>query len=394
MLTENKLEVADITEGILKPQTSPQKQTKGFFTSIRNKATAVAVAIGVIPVLVISGITYFLASREIENKVLIRFGRDVLGIENIVEEFIFERNADIQAVAQVAKILRERNLSPQEQTRVMAEYSSAYGVYNSLAVIDRSGKTLVKVGSARDNFKGVSYFEQAIATRKPVIAEPKISDVTKKAELHFAAPILDGSEVIGAVRTRLEVATLEKKFADYATRSRAGYEYILFDKNGLIFLSNDEDLIGKNVEEHIPGVTKAHQARKPTTFTGIQDPVHGYIVGAYTPLQSETLPDLGWGIIANVPESVAFSGLYRIRLLMITVSLAVTVLVAVLAIYLADRAVKPVLQATEAVKLIGEGNLDTRLPVLGEDELAVLGQNINTLAAQLNDLLEDQKQEA
>ncbi|MCA1904372.1 MAG: methyl-accepting chemotaxis protein, partial [Cyanobacteria bacterium KgW148] len=365
---------------------------KGFFSSIKNKATALAVAIGVIPVIVIGGITYFLASREFERKVLVRYQSDAQAIETILEEFIFERNADIQVVAQVAKILRGRNTPLEEQTRVMDEYSRAYRVYNSLAVIDRSGKTLVKVGSARDNFKGLSYFEQAIATRKPVIAEPKISDVTKKAELHFAAPILEGNEVIGAVRSRLEIASLEEKFKEYADRE--GYEYILFDKNGLIFVSNDPGLVGKNIEEHIPNALKAHQARQTTTFTNVQDPVHGYILGAYTPFKSETLPDLGWGVITDVPETIAFRGLYRIRLLMITASLAVTVLVAVLSVYLADRAVKPVLQATEAVKLIGEGNLDTRLPVLGEDELAVLGQNINALAAQLNDLLEAQKQEA
>ncbi|NEP56510.1 MAG: GAF domain-containing protein [Symploca sp. SIO2G7] len=58
---------------------------------------------------------------------------------------------------------------------------------------------------------------------------------------------------------------------------------------------------------------------------------------------------------------------------------------------LAKRAIKPVLSSTEAVKKLGQGELNIRLNVEGEDELAVLGSNINWMADQFQTLLENQK---
>lgn len=58
---------------------------------------------------------------------------------------------------------------------------------------------------------------------------------------------------------------------------------------------------------------------------------------------------------------------------------------------LAKRAIKPVLEATEAVKKLGQGEFNTRLNMAGEDELAVLGSNINWMVDQFQTLLEEQK---
>jgi methyl-accepting chemotaxis protein len=55
----------------------------------------------------------------------------------------------------------------------------------------------------------------------------------------------------------------------------------------------------------------------------------------------------------------------------------------VIAVFLANRATRPILDAAKAVDKIGQGELDTRVEVKGEDELAVLGANINEMASQL-----------
>jgi methyl-accepting chemotaxis protein PixJ len=54
----------------------------------------------------------------------------------------------------------------------------------------------------------------------------------------------------------------------------------------------------------------------------------------------------------------------------------------------------PILTATKTVKLLASGNLHSRIQVKGEDELSVLGANINRMADQLQDLLSSQQNEA
>jgi methyl-accepting chemotaxis protein PixJ len=57
---------------------------------------------------------------------------------------------------------------------------------------------------------------------------------------------------------------------------------------------------------------------------------------------------------------------------------------------LARRAIKPIIEATRAVEKLGQGELHTRVPVAGSDELALLGKSVNRIASQLQSLIQEQ----
>ena len=57
---------------------------------------------------------------------------------------------------------------------------------------------------------------------------------------------------------------------------------------------------------------------------------------------------------------------------------------------LARRAIKPIIEATRAVEKLGQGELNTRVPVAGSDELALLGKSVNRIASQLQSLIHEQ----
>ena len=62
-----------------------------------------------------------------------------------------------------------------------------------------------------------------------------------------------------------------------------------------------------------------------------------------------------------------------------------------IALAFANRVIRPVLLATDITKKLGKGELDTRIPLEGEDELAVLGSNINLVADQIQTLISEKK---
>jgi methyl-accepting chemotaxis protein len=66
-------------------------------------------------------------------------------------------------------------------------------------------------------------------------------------------------------------------------------------------------------------------------------------------------------------------------------------LVSAIAAFLVNRALRPLIGASAAVRKLGQGRLDTRIPVKGKDELAVLGSNINQMAGQLQTLIREQE---
>ena len=61
---------------------------------------------------------------------------------------------------------------------------------------------------------------------------------------------------------------------------------------------------------------------------------------------------------------------------------------------LAERLLRPIIDAADALEEIGRGNLDTRLPIKGADEIAQLRVNINQMAIQLSTLSQVQNIQA
>ncbi len=70
---------------------------------------------------------------------------------------------------------------------------------------------------------------------------------------------------------------------------------------------------------------------------------------------------------------------------------ATTALAGIVANVLAKQTIVPIRRATNALEKLRQGELDTRMTVEGEDELAVLGSNINLMAEHVQALVEEQK---
>ena len=68
--------------------------------------------------------------------------------------------------------------------------------------------------------------------------------------------------------------------------------------------------------------------------------------------------------------------------------------VAAIATALVAKALQPILDSTKAVKKLGQGELDTRVTVVGNDEVAILGANINQMADRMQGLLQQQEEAA
>ena len=73
----------------------------------------------------------------------------------------------------------------------------------------------------------------------------------------------------------------------------------------------------------------------------------------------------------------------RMNAITITVALAALALGLIVSTFLTRRLLRPVSALSEATRKIGEGNFDTRAHVRGNDELAQLARDFNTMAARL-----------
>ncbi|NEO10820.1 MAG: GAF domain-containing protein [Moorea sp. SIO4G2] len=376
---------------------SSSKRSGGLKLSLKTKVTSLFITLGTIPVLLIGSIAYNLAKQSITQEISQNNIARVVSLEDNLKGFIQDRYADIRVLATLPVFTN----SSQQQTSSLSErqslllnrYEDIYQVYDSIAVFDLTGKVIAKSNQTPvDNPSSRSYFEQVIKTKQPAISQPIHSDASGQLSLYLAAPVLDENtqKLVAVIQSRMPIQYLQDSIN--LMGSDREELYLINTTNGKIFLSNQSQIVNQPLTKVFPDAKELLTADKPNTLvTSDQVKKHQDLL-AYTPFRKiNDLPDLPWVAVMATPDAIAFLPQRQLLLTLTLGTSLTTLLVAAVAVYLANRLTSPLLAATNAVKALGEGELDTRLELVGTDELGVLGSNINRMASQLQTLVANQQ---
>jgi len=172
----------------------------------------------------------------------------------------------------------------------------------------------------------------------------------------------------------------------------------LTESDGKFFVALEKEQVGRDLKTDFPSLAPLVEKRETGSATSIDLISNNEQFAGYSPLPKlEGLPDLKWDAVIATDTEIALKPLQQLLLILVSATGVVSILAAVLAFFIAQRATRPIIDATAAVVELGKGNLDTRLAVKGEDEMAQLGGNINLMAGQLQDFIalqEEQKRQS
>jgi len=390
---ENLLEDAPVN-----PQDKKSKKWGWRSLSLQSKSTILAVMIGSLPILITGIAGYFIANNTVSKQVTASHTQSAISAGDKLSRFMFERYGDAQVLANLPifadpKVRKIYSLA--ERTEILTKYAENYGVYDSIAVFDLQGNTIVQMrgGTPISNYSDRPYFQEAIKTGKPVLNPPAKSKSSGKVSVEIAAPIRDveTNQIIGALRTRIPIKVIEDLIAD---TSQSGNYYVVNNK-GVIFVAQDKDRVGKSAIDVFKGLENLFDSNKADSYVAKEiDKADSKLLGYASTTELNGLPSLNWRFLLAIDEDVAFQAQRELAVVFLLGGLISSVAVGLLAAFLANRAVKPIQEAAKVVAKIGQGDLDTRLEVTSEDELGILCSNINGMTEQLKYLSEVQQQEA
>ncbi len=412
MMIDSRSELKNLKIEKVKPVSSKRKATSNnaiaqWWESIglRTKTAIISVAAISLPLIVLGTFTYFYVGQNIANSTKdskrVRAG----GMGNRTIVFMKGRYADIQTVALFPNFTTPKFQAIttfRDQKVLLDNYIKANSFYDSIGLYRLDGTLIVDGGSepSPENVFKEDYFQEALKTDKPVISQPQLLIVTPKISptrrifIPLVAPVKDVTtgKTIAIIRSRMPASALENIYKDYIP---VGEQYYLIGANGKFFISLDKDLVGGRLKDWFPNLVTLFENQKADAVRAI-DPLNlKPLFAGYAPLpESEGLPNLQWGAMVATDEANALQPLRQFLLILVGVTSVVGILAVLLAIAISRRATKPILEATAAVSELGKGNLDTRLQVQGQDEMAQLGQNINSMAGQLQDFLQLQEAQA
>ena len=380
------------------PQDQKPKKWGWRSLSLRSKSTILAIMIGSFPVLLVGIAGYLIADNTVTTQVRTSHTQASSSTADKISRFMFERYGDAQVLANLPIFTdpKVRKIySTAERSEILTKYAENYGVYDSIAVFDLQGNTLVQMrdGKPISNYSDRPYFQEALKTGKAILNPPAKSKSSGKVSIEIAAPIRDSetNQIIGALRTRIPIKVIE----DLVSVTAKTGNYHVVDNKGVIFVSQDKDKVGKPLTEVFQGLGNLIASNKADSDIAKEiGKADSQLVGYGPTTELTGLPSLNWKFILTVDEDEAFQAVSELSLVFLLGGLISAVVIGVIAAWLANRAVKPIQNAAGVVAKIGKGDLDTRLEVSSEDELGILCSNINRMTEQLKYLSEVQQQEA
>jgi methyl-accepting chemotaxis protein PixJ len=376
------------------------------------KVMTLAVALATLPVMGIGGVAYRLTNKIFTERVEAESRDYSLSVQNKINLFLRQRLGDIQVVSQSSVFADPRlraEATAQQKQDALDRFIAAYETYDSIAVTDLNGNVIAQsIGERLPNLRDRQYFQEALEANRPIVSQPEPGTLTKVLSIYVVAPIRDSitGATVGLIQARIPGDLFRMAVLSEEVQNRAIKIYLV-DGNGKLFVT-PEGVGAAAVDEQgrpivdAEGEVQAIEAQ--SVFAGYEqwqnaaEPVvdlSSQEVVTLTPIEDlRDLAPLGWKLLITENKATAFAAQSQLLLTLQVGTTIAIVLAGAVAALIANRTIIPILAATNTVTRIGQGNLDARVTIQGKDEIAVLGANINQMAAQLQQSIEARAFEA
>ena len=406
----SEVTTSSIKSDISKDDTKTQKLGWGKSLSLKTKTTLLAIAISLIPLSTVSLLSYIFLNKSLITEISVEELEKTQVAADNVTRFLEDRVREIEALAEYSAFTDSKlwdATTLKEKTAVLDKFKDNLEFYNSIVFFDVKGDPIFQAKSDTPNKKNYGdkkYFQEALKTGKITINGPGISASSGQLRVEFAAPVrdLDTGEIIGILRFKIPGSYLNNLFDIYRQQHE---HWSLINSEGIVFAGDIEEFLENSIADYVPGILPLHQDKENGTVRSQMSELaneeshdeeshhdDGKQIISYVPAKGpKQFPDLHIGVMLAKPESVAFAPVSNLVRVLILGTVATAILVTAIAVYLANRATIPLIEAVSAVKKIGAGELDARLAVTREDELGELNSNINLMAEQIQKSLQEQQ---
>ena len=281
-----------------------------------------------------------------------------------------------------------------QKKAALDSFQAKTGFYDNIVYLDLQGNPLFQSQSERPlraNYSKQKYFQRAIASKTTTLNELGKSAYTGEPRIEFAVPVKQAwtDEAIGVMRFKIPSQNILPLFEDYIDSNEQWY---VINTQGIIFANSTDSLNDRPIANYFPQLQQPYIAKEAATEL-VNSPINSNEqIITYTPVKlGEINPNLNVGTALALDTDIAFAALKYLKWIYVGGTVGTILLIGTIAGFVANQLVQPLLKLTAAVNELRQGKLDTRVELNRKDELGVLGDGINDMAAQLEDSMQNQK---
>jgi|GEM_PF-4985909 len=389
------------------------------FKRISSKIMASFLAVTVIPLAVMSYISFSMSQQSLEDEITQRLitvaDYKANLIENIadelkVEALILSRTSDVQnAMAHFSQSFKKNGPNSTDFKAKGQQYHSQirrfveeFKYYDLMlmspnldvvfSITHEAGfGTNLLTGPYRDTILA-STTQAAIAGFEPTLSHFEYYEPSGEIAAFVAVPMLKEGKLNGVLVVQITKENLYNVITDHAGLGLSG-----------------ETVVGHNVEggflltaplRHFPDAAfkkrllNAHtgkllNAARGETGHGIFKDYRGIpVLGVW-----RYLPSYQWGMVVKIDAREAFANINRLKLIDQSIFVATIVVVMLFATLIAGTVSKPIGKLNRAAQILQSGQYHHRINIRGRDEIAQLGVAFNNMALEIADSHEVQERQ-
>ncbi|MBL8889505.1 MAG: PAS domain S-box protein [Planctomycetaceae bacterium] len=384
--------------------------------TLKAKLVLSFVLVAALPLLTVSIIAYYRTHAFAINEAGAALEEKSAQTLNKIYRNLFERYGDVQAFAFNPKAQG----SPEEVTEAINFFVKTYGCYDLMIVadadgtivaantVDYQGNKVPTQGLIGTSVRGEAWFEQCLGglikpgqtyfsdaefdtTMAKISTEPGLT-------LNFTAPIFDANGKLTRVwsnRASFERTAGEILNEVNAAASDSNDKLLvqLVNRRGILLhdCQSKVDLKKNLIEQGLEYARLAGDSKSGFTYEPDQETGVSMLNGYATSTGALGFPGYGWGCVVRQSSAMAAATASSLLMTLLVLGLIATAIVTLVALWIAAKISKPVVQIAEAMSQLAEGKLSQRVQHNSSDEIGLLAKSLNNACEEISAALQTQE---
>ena len=357
---------------------------------LQTKLLAAFLAVAVIPLILVSGSTYFAFKQsrlqEIENHLESVAAIQRARIENTIDQNL-ERLSLVTSRTQLRISLRDFNNSKKPDlqagmNRILDDARSSIADFKSLSIADEAGAIVASTDRQQiGGLAGESEWFQGGLRQNRVDLISLTSDQT--LSLIFSGPLVLDGRLLGVLRIESSLQNLLESIQDYTGLGSSGEVMLLDvqpDGQGIFILPTrfnpNAALRLKYPEQNTGLLARALEGERVFTDSALD--YRGKEVLAVIRHVEPT----DWICVVKIDTQEAYQPLLRLRQWLLLIGVIISAAAGLGALALADNMIRPILRLTHAARQIAQG-IVVRADESLQDETGILARSFNSMTEKL-----------
>lgn len=335
------------------------------------------------------------ASRLLEKQIDEKFLTvSTFAMENLHRLFL-RRYEDVRELAS-DPLLKSGRATPEEVTARLMEAGRHFRSYAPYASLSYFNLERIRIADTKGRDLGrqhtLSEYWPEVLAGKDFVLHVSTSESLRDRVFHLAHVVRDASGArVGVVVARIAVEELRLIVGrPLALFHVAGpFNVDLLDNTGLVLFSNHD--AASVLKARLPARVFVDQARKAGRASGSVVVGRKNMDGKDMVIFARESSDANyrgndWALVISLPEEAVLGSSMELRNTLLLLIAAIASLALGISMLLARAITRPIASLTRAVAQVGQGRLDTAVPVADGGELGQLGRGFNQMVQDLKKL--------